>query len=88
MLDWVVTAGCEETRTRLSEHLEGELSGWRRFRVLRHLARCEGCQAVLRSLATAVEHLQALGREPTPSFPSTADAVIGRIRRGVAEETP
>lgn len=88
MLDWAVTAGCDETQTRLSEHLEGELSRWRRFRVIRHLARCEGCQAVVRSLAAAVEQLQALGREPIPPSTSTADAVIGRIRREAAEDTP
>lgn len=77
---------CEETRARLSAHLGGELSWLWRVRLIRHLSRCEACQALLRSLASVVEHLHALGREPLPSSASAADAVIGRIRREATEE--
>ena len=75
------TASCEETGERLSEHLEGELRGVRGRRVLRHLARCEHCRAILASLARAVEHLRALGQVYPPPAPSLADAVVARIRR-------
>lgn len=79
---------CAETRAHLSEHLEGELTGRRAKRVLRHLHGCERCQAVLRSLAQAVEHLRELGRaEPSP-HPSLADAVLTRVRREAAPELP
>lgn len=80
VLDRLVEGGCEETQARLSEHLEGELRGWRRLRVLRHLARCERCQSVLRSLARVVEHLQGLPRDAVSASPSTVDAVVRRIR--------
>ena len=73
---------CAETREALSAHLEGDLRGLRRRRVLAHLSRCERCQAVLASLRRTVEHLRALGRlDPVPS-PAVADAVLDRIRRG------
>ena len=74
---------CAETREHLSEHMEGELRGLRRFRVLGHLARCERCRAVLASLARTVEHLRALGRDE-PEIDSVADTVVERIER---EET-
>jgi predicted anti-sigma-YlaC factor YlaD len=80
MRPWV--ASCEETRERLSSHLEGELEGREERRVLRHLVRCERCREVLRSLARAVHGLQSLGRVNIPApVPSTADAVVDRIRR-------
>ncbi len=81
MRPWVATH--EETRERLSAHLEGELKGREAKRVLRHLARCDPCRELLRSLARAVESLRALGQsEAPPAAPSVADAVVDRIRRG------
>ena len=78
---WIWNGNCEETRESLSDYLDGSLHGLRRFRVVRHLARCRHCRAVLASLLRAVEQLQSLGRlEPAPSS-STADAVLDRIRR-------
>jgi predicted anti-sigma-YlaC factor YlaD len=81
MRPWVAT--CEETRERLSAHLEGELVGREAKRVLRHLARCHHCRELLRSLARAVDSLRSLGQAGAPQpAPSVADAVLGRIRRG------
>lgn len=78
---WIWNGSCEETRELLSEYLDGSLHGLRRFRVGRHLERCEHCRAVLASLVKAVEHLRSLSRrEPAPSS-STAEAVLDRIRR-------
>jgi anti-sigma factor RsiW len=72
-------ATCAETSASLSAHLDGELRGFQRWRILRHLATCERCQAVLRSLRETVENLRALGRsEPDPE-PALADRVIDRI---------
>jgi anti-sigma factor RsiW len=71
---------CHETGEHLSEHLDGELRGWRRLRVARHLARCELCQAVLRSLVRTLEAVRSLGQvEPAPA-PSVVPAVMARIR--------
>jgi predicted anti-sigma-YlaC factor YlaD len=84
MIQRIRAGGCEETRRLLSEHLEGELGGRSERRVLRHLARCERCRAVLHSLARAVGHLRSLGSIEPPPSPSVADAVLGRIRA----ETP
>jgi predicted anti-sigma-YlaC factor YlaD len=76
-------ASCEETAERLSAHLEGELRGRQARRVLRHLARCPRCREVLRSLARAVDGLRSLGQvDPPSSYPSVADSVADRIRRG------
>lgn len=72
---------CEETGEHLSEHLDGELRGLRRHRIHRHLARCELCQAVLRSLLRTVEKLHSLGLKPIAA-PSIAPAVVARIRGG------
>jgi predicted anti-sigma-YlaC factor YlaD len=71
---------CHETGEHLSEHLDGELRGLRRLRVTRHLARCELCRAVLRSLTRTLEELRSLGRVEPPPSPSVAPAVIARIR--------
>lgn len=81
MRPWV--ASCEETRERLSAHMDGELGGREARRVLRHLARCPRCREVLRSLARAVDGLRSVGPATGPvPVPSTADAVVDRIRRG------
>lgn len=76
----LIEGSCEETSECLSLHLEGELRGWRRLRVARHLARCERCQAVLESLGRAVRHLRSLARTELAASPSVADAVLVRIR--------
>lgn len=76
---WVATHA--ETQERLSAHLEGELAGREAKRVLRHLARCDGCRELLRSLARAVDNLRTLGHaDAPPAGASVADAVVERIR--------
>jgi predicted anti-sigma-YlaC factor YlaD len=80
MRPWVAT--CDETRKRLSDHLEGELPEREEKRVLRHLVRCKHCRALLRSLAHAIHALHELGRvEVAPAHSSVADVVVERIRR-------
>ncbi len=81
MRPWV--ASCEETRGRLSDHLDGELVGREHKRVLRHLARCKHCQALLESLARTLAHLRSLGEVDlaAPAPGATVSAVIERIRR-------
>ena len=75
----VLYGSCAETSELLSDYLEGELRGFRRFRVVRHLARCERCRSVLASLARTVEQLRALrNEEPAPG--SVADAVVDRLK--------
>lgn len=83
MISRVLYGSCGETRDRLSDHLEGELRGFRRFRVVGHLARCERCRAVLASLTRTVEQLRTLGRDEA-DVDSVADSVVDRIRQ---EET-
>lgn len=73
---------CHETGEHLSDHLDGELRGLRRLRVARHLARCELCQAVLRSLIRTLEELRSLGQVEPAAAPSVVPAVAARIREG------
>jgi anti-sigma factor RsiW len=81
MLRNPLTASCEETGDSMSDLVEGELRGWRRWRVVRHLARCEHCQAVYRSLLRTLYALRDVAAvEPAPQ-PAVADAVVERIRR-------
>jgi anti-sigma factor RsiW len=81
MLRSPFTASHEETGESLSDFVEGELTGWRRWRVARHLARCEHCQAVYRSLLRTLEALRDAGGLQPPAQPAFADAVVERIRR-------
>ena len=80
VLTGVLYGSCAETSERLSAYLEGELRGFRRFRVAGHLARCERCRAVLASLARTMDQLRSLGRD-APETGSVADSVVDRIRQ-------
>lgn len=74
-------ASCHDTARLLSEYAEGELRGFRLWRVERHLAVCERCSAALRALRETIASLAALGRESElPARPELADAVVARIR--------
>jgi predicted anti-sigma-YlaC factor YlaD len=75
----LLLGGCEETRERLSDLVDGEARGLRGWRARAHLARCELCQAAYESLVRTVERLRALG-ETDPSSGSVADAVGKRVR--------
>jgi predicted anti-sigma-YlaC factor YlaD len=74
-----LSASCDQTARLLSEYAEGELRGFRRWRVEAHLAACEGCRTVYSSLTATVEMLRTLGKvEPEPQ-PQLAEAVRRRI---------
>lgn len=77
-----INGSCEETRDRLSDHLEGTLPPRRERRVRRHLRYCRRCRSVYASLVRTVESVRELGRrdDVEPSG-SAVRAVIERIRR-------
>jgi len=81
LMDMMV-GSCAETREQLSAHVDGELTGLRRLRVRLHLAGCDACSAVARSLRATIAHLHELEDSfvPEPS-PSVAPAVLERIQR-------
>ena len=80
MLRSLLIGSCGATAAHLSSHLEGDLRGLRRIRVVSHLARCERCRAVYESLRATVRALGALGvADPRPAA-SLAEAVAARIR--------
>jgi anti-sigma factor RsiW len=80
MKPWM--ASCRETRDRLSDYLDGDLSARTRSRVSRHLARCKHCQALLQSLTRTLEQLRSLGSiDQGAPEPATVRAVIERIER-------
>jgi anti-sigma factor RsiW len=76
----VLTASHDETSAHLSDVIDEELSGIRRSRVERHLRRCEGCRALLRSLAATVERLRDLSRREVPTDPGLAERVVAQVR--------
>ncbi len=75
---WVAT--CDETMSRMSDHLDGELRPRTERRVLRHLGRCDRCRAMLASLQRTVERLRDLGASAEPAPASVVDVVVARIR--------
>jgi predicted anti-sigma-YlaC factor YlaD len=80
MKPWIAT--CAETRSRLSDYLEDDLSARTRTRIVRHLSRCEHCRALLESLARVLEQVRSLGslEQATPA-PVTVRAILERIER-------
>jgi predicted anti-sigma-YlaC factor YlaD len=80
-ITWLWHGSCEETAEHLSDHLENELRGLRRFRILRHLASCALCAAAFWSLRRTVGGLRALCRSEPVAAPALADVVVERIRR-------
>jgi anti-sigma factor RsiW len=80
MKPWVAT--CGETRARMSDYLDDELGARTRRRIMRHLARCKHCQALLESLTSALDQLRSLGNlEQVPAEPATVRVVVERIER-------
>jgi predicted anti-sigma-YlaC factor YlaD len=79
MFDRLLSGSCDETRESLSDHLEGELRGLRRRRVLRHLSGCDRCREVLRTLMHTIDQLHSVGRDADPPA-SVVDAVLARVR--------
>lgn len=81
LMDMMV-GSCAETRELLSAHVDDELRGLRRLRVRLHLAGCDACSAVARSLRQTVEHLHDLQDSFAPDpAPSVAPVVLERIKR-------
>jgi predicted anti-sigma-YlaC factor YlaD len=77
-----MVATCEETESRLSAYVDGDLRSMSRRRIERHLSRCRGCQEVLDALTRALGGLRTLGgRGETPATSSLAETVVDRIRR-------
>lgn len=75
-------ATCRETRDRLSDYLDGDLTARTRTRITRHLSRCKHCRALLESLTRTLEQLRSFGsvEQPTPAR-ATVKAVVERIER-------
>jgi predicted anti-sigma-YlaC factor YlaD len=76
---WIAT--CRETRAHLSDYLDGDLGARTRVRVMRHLARCEHCRALLDSLTRTLEQLRSLGTIDQASASATVGAIVDRIER-------
>lgn len=76
----VLTASHDETAAHLSDVIDDELRAIRRSRIERHLRRCEGCRALLRSLASTVERLRDLSRRDVPPNPALAARVVAQLR--------
>jgi predicted anti-sigma-YlaC factor YlaD len=77
-----LSASCHEAAELLSDYVDGDLSAFRRWRVEAHLAACEGCRTVYRTLTTTVAVLRTLGEvEPAPQ-PQLVEAVRSRIDPG------
>lgn len=77
---WIAT--CREPRAHLSDYLDGDLGARTRVRIMRHLARCEHCRALLDSLTRTLEQLRSLGtRDQASPAPATVRAIVERIER-------
>jgi predicted anti-sigma-YlaC factor YlaD len=77
---WIAT--CRETRAHLSDYLDGDLGARTRVRIMRHLARCEHCRALLDSLTRTLEQLRSLGTiEQVSPAQATVKAIVDRIER-------
>jgi predicted anti-sigma-YlaC factor YlaD len=76
----ILTANHDETSAHLSDVIDDELSGIRRSRIERHLRRCAGCRALLRSLASTVERLRDLSRREVATDPGFAERVVAQVR--------
>lgn len=57
---------CDGVRRDLSDALDGKLPAWRVAVIRMHLAVCEPCEAIARSLKRTVDLLHELRDEPVP----------------------
>jgi predicted anti-sigma-YlaC factor YlaD len=55
-----MTGSCRAVRERLSDDLDGEVTGWRRAAMRLHLRLCPACRRVAGSLADTVAALREL----------------------------
>jgi predicted anti-sigma-YlaC factor YlaD len=77
-----LSASCDETARLLSEYADAELRIFRRWRVEAHLAACEGCRTVYRTLVATVETLRALAEIEPEAQPQLVEDVRRRIEPG------
>lgn len=64
-IEFLLHGSHDETQRSLSAYADGELGGYKRWRVSRHLARCEVCRSLYRGLLATLQSLGELrGREP------------------------
>lgn len=70
-----------ETARHMSAFAEGELRGYRGWRVARHLTRCAMCQAVYRSFLATLSSLRELGRHDPPPD----EEFVARVTERLAE---
>ena len=77
---------CRDTRSRLSEYIDGELSAERRDAVRQHLEQCVECRQVASRLGRTVILLRAM--DPVVPPATLADAVRKRISAGRARPAP
>jgi predicted anti-sigma-YlaC factor YlaD len=80
VVERLLLGGCDETRERLSDLVDGEARGIRGWRARAHLTRCELCRAAYESLRRTVDRLRALGENGSPMSGSVADTVVERVR--------
>jgi hypothetical protein len=69
---------CTEFNDRLSAYMDGELTGWRRWKVALHLRECAECGTLLRELEEVDRSLMAVVEE-TPAPEYITPAVMHRI---------
>jgi len=81
ILEHALHGSHEETASLMSAYVDGELRGYRRWRVMRHLARCAVCRAAYESVLATLDGLRALARHEPPARPELAVQVVERIRR-------
>ena len=55
---------CDEVRARLSDAIDGNVRWWTRVQMRVHLAMCNDCAAIARSLRNTVSLLRALHDAP------------------------
>ncbi len=72
-------ADCSEMAILLGAFGDGELTGEEMREVARHLAQCQGCEAVLGDYAALGDRVRATAWEP--SLENFAESVQGRIER-------
>ena len=77
----LLTGSHEHTESRMSEHLDEELRGFGRFRLVQHLAWCEGCSSMYECLRVTVGGLRSMKSQQPEPAPAIADAVIEQIHR-------
>jgi anti-sigma factor RsiW len=77
----ILNGSCGGTARFMSAYADGDLRRIRRWRVARHLQRCERCQAVYRALLATIDGLRGIARAEPPARPGLADEVVERIRR-------